>query len=66
MSKTKENHVVKRLVRIPRAIDKQLKKRAAENNRSVNGQIVEELEMNGIPRDGYTTSSGHETVTIKV
>lgn len=54
MSKTKENHVVKRLVRIPRAIDKQLKKRAADNNRSVNGQIVEELEMNGLQRTAFT------------
>lgn len=54
MSKTKENSVVKRLVRIPRNIDKQLKKRAADNNRSVNGQIVEELEMNSLPKTAFT------------
>lgn len=57
MAKNSEN-TVKRLVRIPKKIDKLLKKRAAENNRSVNGQIVEELEMNGLPKNAYTTNSG--------
>lgn len=56
MAKNSENSTVKRLVRIPKKVDKLLKKRAAENNRSVNGQIVEELEINGLPK-GYTTNS---------
>lgn len=44
MSKKPENTIKKLLLRLPKKVAEALEKRATENNRSVNGQIVHELE----------------------
>ncbi len=45
MAKNEENGEIKRLLRLPKEIDKKIKKRAAQNQRSINGQIVYELDQ---------------------
>lgn len=44
MAKKRENNTKKLLLRLPARLAVEVEKRATENNRSVNGQIVHELE----------------------
>lgn len=50
MAKKPENYIKMRLIRIPKKIDEQLQKRAESNKRSVNNQIVYELDQ--VPNNG--------------
>lgn len=59
MAKNSENVMVKRLLRIPKKVDKAIVKRARDNNRSINGQIVEDLEMAVMPKTNATTSNSN-------
>lgn len=45
MAKKEENSVKKLLLRLPKKLALAVEKRATENNRSTNGQIVHELEQ---------------------
>lgn len=51
-------------VRFPQQVAKELRKRAKAQNRSLNAQIVHEVEVNGLSKTAQTASPNTNTITV--
>lgn len=63
MGKKQKKGVKTLSLRLPQTVAVALQKRAKAQNRSLNAQIVHEVELNGLPQTGQTVASNTITVT---
>jgi hypothetical protein len=59
MAKKHEKSVKTLSLRLPKQVAVALQKRAKAQKRSINGQIVHEIEVNGLPQTDRTESAAY-------